>query len=87
MEDGKLFACLLVIAVLLSWWWMWRVEGLIHLLVIVVILTSLIGKLGLIALISQWQSSLPSVNPINDCSNGAFHVLKSCADGLLVLHE
>jgi hypothetical protein len=66
---------------------MWRVEGLLvlHLLLlIVVILTSVIGKL---VLIHQWQSSLQGINSINDSSNGAFHPLKSCVGGLLVLHE
>jgi hypothetical protein len=46
----KLLVHLLVIAVLLSLYWMWRVEGLIvlHLLLLVVILTSVVGKLVLI---------------------------------------
>jgi hypothetical protein len=78
---------MLVITVLLSWWWMWRVEGLLilHLLLLIVaILTSIVGKL---VLIHQCQSSLQGVNSINDSSNGAFHLLKSCVSGLLVLHE
>jgi hypothetical protein len=46
----KLLVHLLVIAVLLSLYWMWRVEGLIvlHLLLLVVVLTSVVGKLVLI---------------------------------------
>jgi hypothetical protein len=79
----KLLVHLLAIVVLPSWWWKWRVEGLLvlHLLlliiiIIIVILTSLIRKLGLII---QWQSSLQGINPINDSSNGVFHLLKSCA--------
>jgi hypothetical protein len=47
----KLLVHLLVIVVLPSWWWMWRVEGLLvlHLLLLIVfVLTSLVGKLGLI---------------------------------------
>jgi hypothetical protein len=73
----KLFMHLLVITVLPSWWWMWRVEGLLHhlLLVVVFILMSLVRKL---VLIHQWQSSLQGVNMINDSSNGVFHLLKSC---------
>jgi hypothetical protein len=78
---------LLVITVLPSWWWTWRVEGLLilHLLLlIIVVLTSLIRKL---VLIRQCQSSLQGINPINDSSNGALHLLKSCVGGLLVLCE
>jgi hypothetical protein len=56
----------------------------IVLILVVVILTSLLGKLGLI---NQWQSSLQDVNAIIDSSNGAFHSLKSCFGGLLVLHK
>jgi hypothetical protein len=48
---------------------------------------SLLYKLGLISLISQWQSSFQGINLINDYNNGAFHPLKSCVSGLLVLHE
>jgi hypothetical protein len=61
----KLLVHLLVIVVLLSWWWTWRVEGILvlHHLLIIVILTIFIGKLGLI---SEWQSSLQGGNPIND---------------------
>jgi hypothetical protein len=83
----KLLGHLLVIAVPMLWWWTWRVEGLIilHLLLlIVVVLMSLVGKLGLIC---PWQSSLQGVNPINDSNNGAFHPLKCCVSGLLVLRE
>jgi hypothetical protein len=83
----KLLVHLLVITVLPPWWWTWRVEGLLilHLLLlIVVILTSVIGNL---VLIRWWQSSLHAVNLINDSSNGAFHPLKSCVGGLLVLCE
>jgi hypothetical protein len=80
----KLLVHLLVIAVLPSWWWMWwRVEGLIVLhLLIRVVLMSVVGK---IVLIRYWQSSLQGLNSINDSSNGVFHPLKSCVDGLLVL--
>jgi hypothetical protein len=49
----KLLVHLLVITVWSSWWWTWRVEGLIvvHLLhVVVVVLTSTIQKLLLIYL-------------------------------------
>jgi hypothetical protein len=51
----KLLVHLLVIAVLSSWWWTWRVVGLhvVHLLLIVavmVVLTSIIRKLVLICL-------------------------------------
>jgi hypothetical protein len=50
----KLLVHLLVIAVQPSWWWMWRVEGLlvVHLLlvVVVVVLTSIIRKLVSICL-------------------------------------
>jgi hypothetical protein len=48
----KLLVHLLVIVVWPSWWWTWRVEGLIvHLLrVVVVVLTSIIRKLVLIYL-------------------------------------
>jgi hypothetical protein len=83
----KLLVHLLVITVLSSWWWTWRVEGLLvlHLLIIImVVLMSLVGKL---VLIRRWQSSLQGINPINDISNGAFHMLKSCVDGLLVLRQ
>jgi hypothetical protein len=83
----KLLVHLMVITVWLSWWWTWRVEGLliVHLLcVIVVILTSIIWKLVLIYL---WQSNLQSINAINDSTHGAFHQLKSCVGGLLVLCE
>jgi hypothetical protein len=45
---------------------------------------SLLGKLGLI---SQWQSSLQCVNPINDSSNRALDSLKRYFGGLLVLLE
>jgi hypothetical protein len=83
----KLLVHLLVIAVLLSWWWTWRVEGLLilHLLLgVVVVLMSLIEKL---VMIRRWQSSLQGGNLIDDSSNGTFHPLKSCVGGLLVLHE
>jgi hypothetical protein len=79
----KLFVHLLVVTVLPLWWWMWRVEGLV-LLLPVVILTSLLGKLHLII---WWHSSLQGVDLINDCSNGTFHSLKSYVGGLLLLHE
>jgi hypothetical protein len=49
----KLLVHLLVITVRPSWWWMWRVDGLliVHLLrVIMVVLTSIIQKLVLIYL-------------------------------------
>jgi hypothetical protein len=80
----KLLVHLLVIVVPPSWWWTWRVEGLVVLHLIVVVLMSVIGKL---VSICCWQSSLQGFNSINDSSNGAFHPLKSCADGLLVLCE
>jgi hypothetical protein len=86
----KLLVHLLAIVVLPSWWWTWRVEGLLvlhrlHLLLVVmVVLTSVIGKL---VLICCWQSYLQGFNLINDSSNEAFHLLKSCVDGLLVLCE
>jgi hypothetical protein len=86
----KLLVHPLAIMVLPSWWWTWRVEGLLlllFLLLIVVILTSLLGKPGLIGLINRWQSSFQGINLINGCSIGAFHPLKSCVGGLLVLHE
>jgi hypothetical protein len=47
----KLLVHLLVIAVWPSWWWTWRVEGLlvVHLLLLaVVVLTSIVRKLVLI---------------------------------------
>jgi hypothetical protein len=78
---------LLVITMLPSWWWTWRVEGLLvlhPLLLVMVVLTSIIRKL---VLIHQWQSSLQGVNSINDSSNGVFHPLNICVSGLLVLHE
>jgi hypothetical protein len=83
----KLLVHLLVVAVMPLWWLTWRVEGLIvlhHLFLIVVVLMSLVRKL---VLIHRWQSSLHGGNPIDDSSNGMFHPLKSCVDGLLVLHE
>jgi hypothetical protein len=87
----KLLVYPLVIEVLPSWWWTWwRVEGLLilhlfHLiLLIMVVLTSVIGKL---VLVHCWHSSLQGLNSINDSSNGAFHLLKSCVSGLLVLCE
>jgi hypothetical protein len=83
----KLLVHLLVIAVPPSWWWTWRVEGLLihHHLLLLVVLRSLIRKL--LVLIHRWQSSLQGVNPINDSSIGAFHLLKNCVGGLLVLPE
>jgi hypothetical protein len=85
----KLLVQLLVIAVLPSRWWTWRVEGLLVLqllllVVVVIVFTSIIGKLVLICL---WQSSLQGIKLINDFRNGAFHPLKSCVGGLLVLRE
>jgi hypothetical protein len=82
----KLLVHLLVIMLLLSWWWTWRVEGLLilHLLLIVVVLMSLLGKP---ILIHRWQSSLQGINLIKDSNSGAFHLLKSCVGGLLVLRE
>jgi hypothetical protein len=47
----KLLVHLLIIAVLPSWWWTWRVEGLLvlhFLLIIVVVLMSLVGMFVLI---------------------------------------
>jgi hypothetical protein len=81
----KLLVHMLVITVLPSWWWTWRVEGflIVYLLLIIVVLKCLVGNL---VLIHQWQSSLQGINLINDSSNGAFHPLKS-VDGLLVLRE
>jgi hypothetical protein len=58
--------------------------GSITLLLIVVVLTSVVGKL---VLIRWWQSRLQGVNSFNDSSNGEFHLLKSCVDGLLVIRE
>jgi hypothetical protein len=88
-REWKLLVQLLVITVRPSWWWTWRVEWLliVHLLlflVVVVILTSIVRKL---VLIYPWQSSLQSVNVINDSSHGSFHRLKTCVGGLLVLRE
>jgi hypothetical protein len=87
----KLLVCPLVIAVVPSWWWAWwRVEGLliIHLfhlvLLVVVVLTSVIGKL---VMVRYWSSSLQDLNSINDSNDGAFHPLKSRVGGLLVLCE
>jgi urea transporter len=79
----KLMVLMLVVAVLPSWWWTWRVEGFV-LLLLLVVLTSLLDKHGLI---SWWQSHPQGVNLINDYNNGKFHLLKSCVDGLLVLCE
>jgi hypothetical protein len=45
----KLLVHLLVIAVRLSWWWTWRVEGLL-IIVVVVTLMSIVRKLVLIYL-------------------------------------
>jgi hypothetical protein len=78
----KLLVHLLIIALLPSWWWSWRVEGLLvlHLLLpVVVVLMSQIRKL---VLIHRWQSSLQGGNPIDDSSNGTLHPLKSCVSGL-----
>jgi hypothetical protein len=65
----KLLVHPLVIAVLPSWRWAWwRVEGLlvVHLfhlvLLIVVILTSVVGKL---VLVRCWRSNLQDLNSIN----------------------
>jgi hypothetical protein len=83
----KLLVHLLVITVLPSWWWIWRVEGLLilHLLdLVLVILTSVTGKL---VLIHRWQSSLQGISLINDSRNGVFHLLKSYVGGILVLRE
>jgi hypothetical protein len=77
----KLLVHLLVIVVLPPWWWMWRVE---ELLILHLLLVAVVSKL---VLIHQWQSSLQAINLINDSSNGAFHPLKSCVGGLLVLRE
>jgi hypothetical protein len=56
---------LLDITVLLSWWWTWRVEGLLvpHLLIVVVILMSVVG---ILVLIRCWQSSIQGFNSINN---------------------
>jgi hypothetical protein len=78
----KLLVHLLIIVLLPSWWWSWRVEGLLvlHLLLpVVVVLMSRIGKL---VLIHRWQSSLQGGNPIDDSSNRTLHLLKSCVSGL-----
>jgi hypothetical protein len=81
----------LVITVLPSWRWAWwRVEGLliIHLfhliLLVVIVLTSVVGKL---VLVRCWRSSLQDLNLINDFHDGVFHPLKSRVGGLLVLCE
>jgi hypothetical protein len=89
----KLLVPLLDITVLPSWWWTWKVEGLLilhhhhlHLLLLLLIgvLTSLVGWL---VLIRRWYYSIQGVNLINDLSNGGYYPLKSCVGGLLVLHE
>jgi hypothetical protein len=83
----KLLVHLLVIAVLPPWWWMWRVEGLLvlHLLLLVMVVVTSVG--WKLVLISRRQSSIQGITSINDSSNGAFHLLKSCVSGLLVLRE
>jgi hypothetical protein len=47
----KLLVHLLIIAVWPSWWWTWRVEGLLIVHLLVVVLMSVIRKL---VLICQW---------------------------------
>jgi hypothetical protein len=83
----KLLVHLLVIAVLPPSWWMWRVEGLLvlHLLLLVMVVVTSVG--WKLVLISRRQSSIQGITSINDSSNGAFHLLKSCVSGLLVLRE
>jgi hypothetical protein len=83
----KLLVPLLVITVLMSWWWMWRVDGLLILHLLLLILGVLMSLVDWLALICWWYCNLQGVNPINDPNNGAFDPLKSCVSGLLVLHE
>jgi hypothetical protein len=52
----KLLVHLLVIAVRPSWWWTWRVEGLliVHLLLLVVVVVVLMSIIGKLVLICPW---------------------------------
>jgi hypothetical protein len=52
----KLLVHLLVIAVQPSWWWKWRVKGLliIHLLLLIVVVVALMSIVRKLVLICSW---------------------------------